>query len=82
MTTLADVDEAEALRNTQDAMSIVGLSAAEQVGLHAMSCNDEGMHAQVRWPPRNGEGAVFEPCQLAQGLTWESLHPGCEMLLT
>lgn len=31
VTTLADVDEAEALRNTLDAMTIVGLSQAEQV---------------------------------------------------
>lgn len=46
MTTLADVDEAEALRNTQDAMSIVGLSAVEQVGL---SCSSAQRQLTAAW---------------------------------
>lgn len=38
VTALADVDEAEALRNTLDAMTIVGLSQAEQVCLNISLC--------------------------------------------
>lgn len=61
VTTLADVDEAEALRNTLDAMSIVGLNATEQVSASA---------------PPAGTGILY-PCDTVADRWRHQAEPQC-----